>query len=381
MADQPISDQERQRKGFREGLGIALERAHVHEDDPFIKTLARDSIFNPANIKPVWNDRNAYDLGGRIGHLTGALIKDVSFDGTRVPYWALNHPLAMMSVAGRVAEEAAGFETDYKKAEAELKEANRGKEGYSPTRDDMREHWKTQQGYRTGADPKALPHNLAKSVMPLLASGALIQASGNHNMLNLLQGGRTAGYQAVIPVQGDLTQTDNPVLEAVARYVFGRTGRVLPWEQFTEERPEIGPEDYANYKRHQFDGGLFDIGLVKGTTRNLEGEPEGTMMGFRVPLSAATTGLGALGGGIIGSHIGARGSQVVRQQPGEAIRPLTREGPRRMAGSLAGAILGALAGNVGGKVTNAALIQPILNPEAVAAQAEWLQQQSAAGVI
>jgi hypothetical protein len=369
--------------GLQEGYGRGWERPHIHEDDSFLKTLLRDSIFNPRNTRPVWDQGNAYTLGGRIGHLAAALQKDLSFDGSRVPYWALNHPLAMMSVVGRTASEAGGFQMlskDYRQMEAEIREQAKGLGADRHiSRDEMRDRWKAQQGYRTDIDPRALPHNLAATALPVLASAALVQASGNHDLLNLAQGGRSAGYQAVIPTQGDLTQTSNPVLEAVARYVFGRTGRVLPWEQFTEERPDVGPEDYAAYKRHQFDGGVLDIGLIKGTSRNLEGEPEGTMMGFRVPLSAAGTGLGALGAGVIGAHVGGRG--VSPGTGSSDSRLLTRVGPRRMAGSLLGGVLGAIAGNLGTRAANAVVIQPLLNPEAVAAQAEWIQQQQARGLV
>jgi hypothetical protein len=206
----------------------------------------------------------------------------------------------------------------------------------------------------------------------------MIQASGNHDMLNLAQGGRRAGFQAVIPQEGDYTQTASVPGELVSRYIFGRTGRLLPWEQFTAERPEISPDDYQAYRAHQFDGGLFDIGLIKGTGRNLEGEPEFTMMGFRAPLSAIGTSLGAMGGGIAGAQIAAK---QLTENPDLLPVISRKQGPMRVAGAAAGALLGAIAGNLGTRATNALVIQPAINPERVQAQRAWEQQQNALGLI
>jgi hypothetical protein len=190
------------------------------------------------------------------------------------------------------------------------------------------------------------------------------------------------GYQAVLPQEGDKTKTTNVPLELLLRYVVGRSGRLLPWEQFTEERPEVSPQDYANARRQQFDKGIGNIGLFKATSRNLEGEPEYTMMGFRVPLSSAATAGGAMIGGIGGArlldavveqHLRSRyGQDLDAQLPERGDLSLMRRGNRRLLGGAVGALGGALAGNVTAKQVNDRVIQPRLNPEMVAAEKAWL---------
>ena len=54
--------------------------------------------------------------------------------------------------------------------------------------------------------------------------------------------GRPAGYKAVLPSESDPRRTDSPIGELVSRYFLGRTGRLLPYDEFSKERPDVlGP--------------------------------------------------------------------------------------------------------------------------------------------
>ncbi|MCE2837096.1 MAG: hypothetical protein LW834_09045, partial [Cyanobium sp. 49614_E6] len=147
----------------------------------------------------------------------------------------------------------------------------------------------------------------------------------------------------------------------------GRTGRVLPWEEFTAERPDVSYDDYQSYAAYQFDKGPLGIGLIRGTTRNLDGEPEAAMMGFRVPLSAATAAAGAMAGGYLGA---TNAEQFINAEMQDRLK-LGTAGGRRLAGAAVGGLLGAIGGKISGNLANDLVIQPILNPERVAAAAAW----------
>ena len=101
------------------------------------------------------------------------------------------------------------------------------------------------------------------------------------------------------------------MLEVASKYFLGKTGNLLPYEQFKEKRPDVSREEYNKYKGFKydkdtdlnpFDDGKFTLptGVVKGTTEGIHG-PEVQFLGRSLPLK--TTGipfLGALAGGVIG---------------------------------------------------------------------------------
>ena len=333
-------------------------------DDNRLVALAKNSALNPRGYKEVFSSPDL-DIGAKASYVAGRLGHDLLTDGSRVPYWALNHPLAVTGVLGDMATAAAGLEPDY--------QAYRAKNDRL-TQEEIDEDWARKMGFSAGQHIEGIPLGLARNAIPAMAAAAMIQASGNHNMLNALGGGRPDGFQAVLPSEEDSRVSTNPVLEAAARYVFGRTGRLLPWEEFTQERPDVSPEDYKSYAGYQFDKGPMGIGLIKGTGRNIDGEPEFTMMGFRVPFSAGT----ATGGAMVGAIAGAQQLQDLIPQTMPGMKSI---GHRRLAGAALGALAGAISGRLGGQAVNDLVIQPVMNPEAVAREQQWLAQQQALGLL
>lgn len=125
--------------------------------------------------------------------------------------------------------------------------------------------------------------------------------SGNWNPLNVTQGGRPTGFEAVSEDPNDPRQSTQPLVDLiVSRGLLGRTGTILPWEQFNQERPDVSYADYEAYKNYLYnrDPGLINrmtLGLVKGTPDGIDGEsPEARILGYRVtPEGIVGAGLGA----------------------------------------------------------------------------------------
>jgi hypothetical protein len=310
---------------------------------------------------------------GKAGYVAGRLVHDIVNDGSRVPWWVLNHPMAQTAVASDLAADAAGLNPDYGVYE-QLRSA-RGDEISRPAID---EEFAADMGFSFRGEGKGVPLGLARKVPAIIASSALLATSGNSDFANIAGGGRQPGFESILPVEGDKTQSANPLGELGIRYMFGRTGRLLPWEEFTAERPDVSPTDYGNYRAYQYSSGPL-LGIAKATSRNVDAEPEFAMMGFRVPLSAASTVGGTLIGGIAGAKALDRViSDEMATRFGGALKA---RGNRRLAGYALGALAGGIAGRVGSQVINDAIIQPTLNPEAVAAAAQWQAEQQAKGLI
>lgn len=150
---------------------------------------------------------------------------------------------------------------------------------------------------------KVLRDSLAKKPVGLLGqyatTAALGLGSGNYNPLNLTEGGRTAGYQAINP-DDDPRESTTPVYDLVVeRGLFGRRGRLLPWDTFKEERPDVSYQeyfDYQNYLKNKDDNLLGDVtlGLAKGTLNGING-PELSVMGYSVTPLGAAAALGIMG--------------------------------------------------------------------------------------
>jgi hypothetical protein len=234
---------------------------------------------------------------------TGRLAGTLASENLRKWYWTGNHPLGIASLAGRKIARAAG-----------------------------------------NAGP------VATMLSGFGLATALDIFSGNTDPTNLGEGGRPKGYSALLPSIEDPTKSENLAVEVPLGYVTGRKGKLLPWEEFSKERPDVSPQQYQQYKDYQGWGkpGLFGLeqqdplamatvgagvaggiaatrqgktagkigraaglgavaglmapaaadlissmGIVKGTSNNLEGQPEAQLLGYKVPLAGALLTAGA----------------------------------------------------------------------------------------
>lgn len=128
------------------------------------------------------------------------------------------------------------------------------------------------------------------------ATAALGIGSGNINYFNPNQGLRPSGFGTTNPDAEDPRQSDSLPMEYFNRAILGRTGRLLPWEQFHEERPDVDYETYAGYQDYLRDAGV--LGLAKGTLDGVDG-PEARIMGYRVTPLGALGAAAVIGGGVL----------------------------------------------------------------------------------
>jgi hypothetical protein len=128
-------------------------------------------------------------------------------------------------------------------------------------------------------------------------------------LLNPLGG--SGGYSAVLPSADDPSKTENAMLEVAAKYILGKTGNLLPYDEFSKHRPDVSQGDYNRYKAFKYDKdtdlNVFDdgqvtlpTGVAKFTTEGIHG-PELQFLGRSLPVTTTLIPyLGALAGGVAG---------------------------------------------------------------------------------
>jgi len=143
----------------------------------------------------------------------------------------------------------------------------------------------------------------AQVLTPYAATLALGIGSGNYDPSNLAQGGRSLGYAAASPDQDDPRNSVSPLYDlAIERGILGHKGRLLPWEQFHAERPDVSYESYNNYKDYIYNKNpsllsKATLGIVKGTVDGING-PEISLAGYNVTPVGAMAALGTIGASI-----------------------------------------------------------------------------------
>jgi hypothetical protein len=60
--------------------------------------------------------------------------------------------------------------------------------------------------------------------------------------------GRLDGYGAASPGEGDRRESSSPVAEFLSEMVLGRSGELLPYREFVQERPDVTKGEYEQYK-------------------------------------------------------------------------------------------------------------------------------------
>lgn len=120
---------------------------------------------------------------------------------------------------------------------------------------------------------------------------------------------RQPGYKATMPDEDDPTQTSNSVAELANRYFLGRSGSLLPYEDFVQERPDVSRSEYNAYKNYLF----ANKSPLKGTMDGISG-PELNFMGKSIPLA---TGLLPMAAAVVGARRGIkRGIERVQDKGG-----------------------------------------------------------------
>jgi hypothetical protein len=213
------------------------------------------------------------NLRAAAAQAAGVATADLATDGARNIWWFLNAPQALASIAV-----LQGLST----ASPELKAA-------AP-----QVPWIKNRNLRMAA---TVPAWLGVSM-----------AIGNL--------GRQEGYKAVVPSEVDPTKTADPIAEAASRYILGRTGALLPYDEFVKERPDVSRGEYEEYKAYLHGNSL----PLKATLDGIHG-PEVNFMGKSIPIA---TGLLPAVAAVVGARYGVRkaGNRLAagRDGRGEVIR-------------------------------------------------------------
>ena len=130
--------------------------------------------------------------------------------------------------------------------------------------------------------------------------------------------GGIPGYEAAVPNSEDKSKTDNVIGEVAAKYIMGRTGNLLPYEEFVKVRPDVSRAEYNAYKAFKYDkAGDMDIsdgdiglptGALKFTTDGIHG-PELMMLGRGLPV---TTGVIPYASSVVGTVLGVSTKRPIR---------------------------------------------------------------------
>ena len=273
-------------------------------------------------------------LEGKAGHLAGAVAADIREDATRGLWWLLNAPQAVATVVGENVVANAN-ENLYKQDPTGVSKKNERlaieqgllnketKEMMPGVRYDKKLNQYTKRRYEPGA--------VASVMLP--TSLAINSGMGLTNFL-----GGTDGYTAAVPSKEDLTKTDNVLLEVGAKYILGRTGNLLPWEEFKKVRPDVSKSDYMKYKAFKYDkktdlNPLDDgqvnlpLGIAKYTNDGIHGA-ELQFLGRSLPIATSVMPTATA---IAGTAMGVRTGRPIR-------------------GGIVGGLAGFAAGRIGGEL-------------------------------
>ena len=344
------------REDYRQSYYAARELQGLDPEDARIKTTfalnptivtARDLIADtfpnaPAALKsePIYRGRReemgmglSKDMATRIGQVGGTIANDLTQDHSRTIWWLLNAPQASGNVINeyalsksnpslfahentnigvpvmdngkpKVYEKEQYTRENKAKYDAALAAGLISKEGVKRKGIGQKDGTFTKRKYAPG--------DVASLAIP---TGVAINAG--IGLLNPLGG--SGGYAAAIPSSEDPAKTENAVMEVAAKYILGKTGNLLPYDEFSKHRPDVSREDYNRYKAFKYEKGTdlnpFDdgqvtlpTGVAKFTMEGIHG-PELQFLGRSLP---ATTTLVPFLGALTGGVIGVRGKRPIK---------------------------------------------------------------------
>ena len=287
------------------------------------------------------NDRNARmiredlgigarsGVGPRLGQAVGTIGADLTQDNTRSIYWLLNAAQATGNVIAESAMGAANKDLYGKRTVGKVKTTPKGGQY-------LDQAGNPRKGVSIDSEGNVQKRNFEPG--HLAALGIPTGIAINTGLGLMTPFGGAEGYKAAVPNEEDPTKTDNILMEVGQKYLLGSTGKMLPYSEFSQVRPDVSPEEYRAYQQFKydknmdlnpFDDGKFGLpgGVVKTTSEGVHG-PELQFLGRSLPV---TTGvipyLGALAGGVAG----------VRSK-----RPIVGG----FGGGMAGLAVGQIAGNL-----------------------------------
>ena len=283
----------------------------------------------------------------RAGQMLGTLAQDVVQDKGRSFYWLLN---AIQATGGVIAEETIGRLVPqlYKQSSVLDNRGNQVTIKMPKVAKDMGLIMNEDAPTRVTKGVKVVDGDYVrddysggmKAAAALLPTGLAI----NTGIGLMTPMGGAEGYKAVFPDDEDPNKTSDPVMEVAAKYLMGRTGNLLPYDEFRKVRPDVSREEYNEYKAHKFnkqvdmnplDGDIIGpMGLFKAKSDGIHGA-EVELLGKTLPVNTGVVPFAtALAGGVLGGRAGVASK-------------------RAAAGALAGGLAGTAAGMVTGNLLEA----------------------------
>ena len=276
------------------------------------------------------------DRATRTGQILGTLASDITQDRGRELWWLLNAPQAVASVSQEMGLKK--FAPDLFKTKQVVDSNGNAVRTFNKALEMglVDEKGGTKKGISRGEGGiyQQRLHEPGHVDSLLIPSGIAINSG--LGLLNFFGGAE--GYKAALPSEEDPTKTSNVLGEVAAKYVLGRTGNLLNWEDFKKVRPDVSKDEYMKYKGFKFDNRMdFDprdgdlsvlpMGVLKYTNEGIHG-PEVQFLGRSLPLATAIlptagalagTTYGAARGGVRGGLIGGLSSLVASKIAGNVI--------------------------------------------------------------
>ena len=302
--------------------------------------------------------RTDLPISHQVGQLAGTLAADLTQDSSRGVYWLINAVQAVADVAneGLLANKTVGTPELWQKSQV-LRPVTKGGKlvgekpinkkissdvDYAVDNELLKQidgEYQPRRGY-SWRDDELVKRNYEPGMLAALAipSGIAI-----NNAVGLLTPfGGPEGYKANNPSPEDPTKTNNVIAEVAQKYILGKTGGILPYEEFSKVRPDVSRAEYGMYQADRYnneedwnplDG---DVAVLGGAFKaNVEGihGPEVSILGRGVPL---TTGIIPTASAIAGTLIGARRGH--------------HNAGKGAQGGLQGGMIGALGGITAGNI-------------------------------
>ena len=273
------------------------------------------------------------DRATRIGQVLGSLGGDLVQDRGRSLWWLLNAPQAVGNVLQEMAlhKHAPGlYQADPARDELgqplTLKnKAAAQRLGYLDSKGE------TRKGVTVGKGGTLRQRRYAPGMTEALMIPAGIAINSSIGLMNPFGG--QEGYKAVLESEEDASKTSNVLGEVAAKYILGRTGNLLPWDEFKQVRPDVSKDEYMKYKAFKFDNkgdaNIFDdgevvlpTGVLKYTNEGIHG-PEVQFLGRSLPL---ITGIMPTAAAIAGTAYGARVGDRMKDAQGRQMHRGVRGG-------------------------------------------------------
>lgn len=286
--------------------------------------------------------------GGRVGQLGGAAGADLIQDRSRAWWWLFNAAQATGNVINETATGmvnpdlygAKDLNTPYNLND--LKKA-----GYAHVNDNGR--LVPNVGVMNSGGRAKMRNYRSGNVMALgVPAGFAI----NQGIGLITPFGGYEGYEAVVPDADDPSKTSNAVAEIATKYILGRTGNLLDWDEFKKVRPDVSKGEYNAYKAFKYDKAVdvnpFDDGnislpggVLRATTDGIHGA-EIQFLGRSLPVSTAITPFATA---VAGAALGVRRGRKYRKG-GELEGQVDKDAVKRgILGGSAGALGGMAIGN------------------------------------